>query len=74
MRFPNTVDDLIAELDRRFPETVPEPGNDHSEIMFAAGRRSVVTFLKRWRENAGKPPAPPKERGRGRPAGAPNTP
>ena len=49
MRFPNTVDDLIAALDARFPEVVPMPGDDPDEIMHAAGQRSVVAFLKTWR-------------------------
>ena len=67
MRFPNTVDDLIARLDVTFPEVVPQPGDSPEEIMHAAGARSVVAWLKAWRANASKPPAPPRQRGRGRP-------
>ena len=66
MRFPNTVDDLIAALDARFPEVVPMPKDDHEEIMHAAGQRSVVAFLKTWRANANKPTPPPRPRGKGR--------
>ena len=66
MRFPNTVDDLIAALDARFPEVVPMPGDDPDEIMHAAGQRSVVAFLKTWRAGANKPAPPPRPRGKGR--------
>jgi hypothetical protein len=66
MRFPNTVDDFIALLDRTFPEVVPQPGDSPEEIMHAAGARSVVAWSKAARANASKTPAPPRLRGRGR--------
>lgn len=66
MRFPNTVDDLIAHLDKTYPEVVPVPGQSTDELFHASGQRSVVTYLKQWRSNAHKPPPPPRQRGRGR--------
>jgi hypothetical protein len=71
MRFPNTVEELIAQLDERYPEVVPEPGDSNDEIMFAAGRRSLVNSLKQWRAGAGSPPPEPRKRGQGRPVRGP---
>lgn len=67
MRFPNTVDDLIALLDKTFMEVIPQPGDSPETIMHAAGARSVVAWLKTARANASRAPAPPRERGKGRP-------
>jgi hypothetical protein len=44
--FPRSVEELIRELDRRFPEPRFTPGQDHAEVMFEAGRRSVVHQLR----------------------------
>lgn len=66
MRFPNTVDDLIAQLDSTFPEVSLKPGMSTDEIMYDSGQRSVVTYLKNWRLNANKPAPLPRQRGRGR--------
>jgi hypothetical protein len=66
MRFPNTVDDLIAALDTTFPEVVASPGMSTSELMHASGQRSVVAYLKQWRAGAFKEPAPERKRGQGR--------
>lgn len=65
MRFPNTVDDLIAALDRTFPEVVPQPGQSNDEIFHASGQRSVVAYLKQWRSTAANP-MPPEARTRGK--------
>jgi len=66
MRFPNSVDDLLRELDKRFPEVIADPGDRIEDVMFESGQRSVVTYLKSWRANAHKEPPPPRQRGRGR--------
>lgn len=67
MRFPDTNDELIRQLDEKFPEPVPQPGDSPEKIFHAAGQRSVVLFLKSWRAGAGKPPLPERTRGVGRP-------
>lgn len=51
-RFPNTVDDLILELDKRYPEVAPQPGDDPQAVFQAALQRSVVLHLKEWRANS----------------------
>ena len=66
MRFPNTVDDLIAALDATFPEVVPTPGQSTDELFHASGQRSVVAYLKQWRASASKPALAPRKRGQGR--------
>ncbi len=63
--FPNTVDDLLAELDRIFPEPVIAADTSMDEIKYDAGQRSVVLFLKKWRANPQQEAAPPR-RGAGR--------
>lgn len=69
-RFPNTVDDLIAELDRQYPEVIARPGESPEEIMHRALQRGVVTKLKEWRQRALRQPAderePREKRGQGR--------
>lgn len=67
MSFPSTVSGLLALLDETFPEVVPAPGDTPDKIFHAAGQRSVVHWLKRRREEAGRTPLPPKPRGSGRP-------
>lgn len=67
MRFPHTVEELIRALDETFPEVVPQLGDSPDKIFHAAGQRSVVLHLKRWRENAGKEAPPVRPRGAGRP-------
>lgn len=37
---------LVEELDDFFPAFNPTPLNTHAEIMFRAGQRSVVEYLK----------------------------
>lgn len=69
MRFPHTTEELILQLEATFPETIPAPGDPHDEIMFTAGQRSVVHYLKQWRASAGTPPPSPRKRGQGRPVG-----
>lgn len=66
MTFPNTVDDLIAALDRKFPEFVPDADDSIEKIFRSAGQRSVVQFLKTWRSSASTPSPQPRQRGQGR--------
>lgn len=66
MRFPNTTTELLDQLDKTFPEVVSTPASSHDDIMFDSGQRSVVLFLKQWRERADDPPPIPRQRGRGR--------
>ena len=67
-RFPNTVDDLIRELDHEYPERIAQPGDDPREFFEAALQRSVVVKLKERRARALQRPfeAPPQPRGKGR--------
>lgn len=68
MRFPNTTEELIRALDENyFPENIPTPGDAPDKVFWEAGQRSVVQFLKQWRDRAGDPPPTPRQRGKGRP-------
>lgn len=40
------VEQLIEQLERRYPVVQPSPSDTMSEIQFRAGQRSVVTNLK----------------------------
>ena len=44
--FPRSVEELIRELDRRFPEPRVTPGADIAEVMYRAGQRSVVHQMR----------------------------
>lgn len=66
MSFPNTVDDLIASLDAKFPEPAIGPNDTMDKIKFDAGARSVINYLKTWRAQSLKGSAPPPKRGEGR--------
>lgn len=67
MTFPNTVDDLIAALDKKFPEFIPSADDSIEQIFRSAGQRSVVQFLKTWRASATKQQPPTsRQRGQGR--------
>lgn len=44
--FPRTVEEFLDELERRFPEPRYEPGMTNDQVMFEAGRRSVVTLMR----------------------------
>jgi hypothetical protein len=69
-RFPHTVEELIRALDETFSEVVPAPGDSPDKIFHAAGQRSVVLYLKKWRASAGNEPPAPRQRGSGRPVPA----
>lgn len=66
MSFPNSVDDLIDALDKRFPEPAIGPNDTMDQIKFSAGQRSVIQHLRTWRENSLRPPTPTSKRGAGR--------
>ena len=67
MRFPNTTEELITALDRLFPETIHRAGTSPDEIFFTNGERSVVNFIKMWRDRGVIENAPrPARRGAGR--------
>lgn len=65
-RFPNTPDELIAELDRIFPELAITAETTMDEIKYKAGQRSVIQFAKTWRAAASRDPVAPRKRGEGR--------
>jgi hypothetical protein len=67
-RFPNSVDDLIRELDEQYPEVIAKPGDDPQQVFQAQLQRAVVLQLKHWRANSLKLPSTeqPTTRGKGR--------
>jgi len=52
--YPNTLEPLlgpnlesmVAEMDEKFPPFIPHPKEELSSIMYKAGQRSVVEWLK----------------------------
>lgn len=52
MKFPASANELVDELERLFPEVVPEPGDDMISIQRQAAKREVVRFLQHWRGQA----------------------
>lgn len=49
---PNTVTDLIDQLDNTIPEQCPDPAMSDREIWMYAGQRKLIRLLKRLREEA----------------------
>lgn len=49
MKFPESAVALVDELDRLYPERLPEKGESMEDYQRHAGRREVVLFLKHWR-------------------------
>lgn len=45
-QLPVIPQDLLEELDKRFPERCPEPSWSEREIWMRTGERRVVRFLK----------------------------
>lgn len=66
MSFPSTASELLRLIEETFPEVTPRPGDSPDSIFFKAGQRSVYHILKRKRDEAAKPPTPPRPRGTGR--------
>lgn len=44
--------DLLAELERRFPDRCGDPRASHTDFIIAAAQRDVVNLLKTAREAA----------------------
>tara|TARA_R100001463_G_scaffold57630_3_gene109902 strand:- start:238 stop:438 length:201 start_codon:yes stop_codon:yes gene_type:complete len=44
-RFPPIPHELLAELEKRFPERCPDLKTDERVIWFYSGQRAVVRFL-----------------------------
>ena len=40
------IDRLLQELDTNFPPVNPQPTNQLSEIMYRAGQRSIIEYIK----------------------------
>lgn len=61
--YPNTLeailgpnlDQLIQELDEYFPPVNPTPETELSQIMYRAGQRSIVEWLKQRTEKNNVP-------------------
>jgi hypothetical protein len=47
MSFPIVPQELLQELDRRFPDQCPDPSMSDRDIWIAVGARKVVNLLKR---------------------------
>lgn len=65
MTFPNTVEELLQLLDDLIPEPSPKPSDTHEQMLWDAGRRSVVLQLRELRKGAVAKPLQEK-RGIGR--------
>jgi hypothetical protein len=49
---PLSVSDLLAKLDEEIPEVNPKPTDSIDRLMYQAGRRSVVLYLKSLQHNS----------------------
>lgn len=49
---PASIDSLIDQLDAEIPEVNPRPSLSIEDVMFQAGRRSVVLYLKQLRDDS----------------------
>lgn len=47
---PPSVDELIDELDKAYPEYLPKPGDTLEQIHDRAGARGLVLLLKTLRD------------------------
>lgn len=50
VQFPFKAEDLVAELDKMFPEKVAEAGDEMVSIQRYAAKRELIIFLKGWRD------------------------
>jgi len=41
-----TVDGLLGELDQNFPYSNPHPDDQTNHIMFRAGQRSIIDWIR----------------------------
>jgi hypothetical protein len=49
--FPSITNELIEELNVRFPDKSPTENEDYSQLMWRGGQRSVVDFLLQIHED-----------------------
>ncbi|NCP10399.1 MAG: hypothetical protein GW859_00335 [Sphingomonadales bacterium] len=49
VQFPYLSADLVDELDKMFPEVIPEAGDEIISIQRRAAKRELVVFLKHWK-------------------------
>ena len=52
--FPYTSEELLNELDKRFPEKSPTLDETHETLMWRGGQRSVIQFLRQQFEDQSK--------------------
>lgn len=65
-KLPNSVDELIDELDKFYPEYVPALGDAPEAIHRKAGARELVLHLKKLRAKRDRTDEPPRQRQRSR--------
>jgi len=44
--FPYVSEELLNELESRFPNNAPQIDETHTQLMWRGGQRSVVEFLR----------------------------
>ena len=49
--FPYTSEELLNELDERFPEKSPTLNETYETLMWRGGQRSVIQFLRQQYED-----------------------
>ena len=49
--FPYTSEELLNELDERFPEKSPTLDETYETLMWRGGQRSVIQFLRQQYED-----------------------
>ena len=52
--FPYTSEELLNELDKRFPEKSPTLDETYETLMWRGGQRSVIQFLRQQFEDQSK--------------------
>ena len=52
--FPYTSEELLNELDERFPEQSPTLDETYETLMWRGGQRSVIQFLRQQFEDQSK--------------------
>lgn len=52
---PYTADEVVRLLDESFPERSPDPSMTDREIMYEAGKRSVVRYLLELQQRRDQP-------------------
>ena len=49
--FPHVSNELIDELNKRFPDKSPSLDENYQELMWRGGQRSIIDFLNRIHED-----------------------